>query len=347
MNLTTKSILVGMTLSLTACSSLIPNVGGDPETDTFRQALPAAEDVEMEYADNGGTTQQGLNGDRSLVAGLTASAIVGTNAHMIAHFAMMERVADMPPIEEGDDYRVWQGEHDDTIVRVRADRSETPRGNRYDYTVSAKLIGGNADFATVIDGHVVRLDEAYEPRDGFGIVRFHLDNFDPFEDGTQDGKVRVAFRKANKAHQVRVNAIGVKTADDPDFPKAAHYEYVVRPNESGALRWFSTGDVLKDDEPLEQVAVHSMWRADKSGIGSATVFGGSLQVDYWHLTECWDSTFIKGFDALDTPDGHVGSGDRETCFQTPDDLNVPEHQETLPDEDPEIPSALPSEEDAG
>ncbi len=347
MNLTTKTILVGMTLGLTACGSMIPTVGGDDaETDTFRQALPAAEDVEMEYTE-GGSANQALNGDYSLIAGLTAEAIIGTNATMIAHFAAMKHVSNLPPTEEGEDFRVWQGEHDDTIVRVRADRSETPRGKRYDYTVSAKLIEGDADFVNVIDGHVVRLDDAYEPRDGFGIVRFHLDNHDPFEDGTQDGKVRVAFRKANRAHQVRVHAIGVKTPDDPDFPKAAKYEYTVRPDESGAMRWFSTGDVKKDSEPLENVAVHSAWRADKSGVGTAMVFGGSLEVDYWHLTECWDSTFIKGFDALDTPDGHLGSGDRETCFQTPDELTVPEHQETLPDEDPEIPTALPEEENAG
>lgn len=345
---TTRNILIASAaLSLlTACGTATdPDVGVEPQTDTFRQALPAAGDVTMEYAADGTGSVNALEGERSLIAGMTATAVVGTNAHMIRHFALMNAVSELPPTAQGEDFRVWQGTHDDLTIRVRADRSDAPRGDRYDYVVASKLTAGGGDFVPVIDGHVVRFDDQFEPRDGLGIVRFHFDNLNTLQPARKiDGKVRVAFRKANKAHQVRVRAIGVETPDDPYFPKAAAYEYVVLPNESGAMRWFSNSDVKKDGAPYENVAVHSAWRADKSGIGSALVIDGSLDTDYWHLAECWNARFVKGFDRLATPDFTTNSGDPETCFNPVDQLEEPAIEENLADEDPEIPAALPEEQ---
>lgn len=340
-----NALLVGMSASvLTACGGAGgPTVGSDPETDTFRQGLPSSEDISMAYGANG-KAAGALNGDYSLIAGMTAEAVIGTNAFMIGHFAMMSAVADLPPTGEGENYRVWEGEHKNLTLRVRADRKEAPGGTRFDYVLAGKVTDSDADMIPIVDGHVVRLD-ATSARDGYGIVRFHFTNLNTLEPNRQIGGIsRVAFRKVNKAHQVHVRALDIKTPDDPYFPQAAEYFYAVKPNESGALKWFSVGDVKRDGAPYENVAVHSAWRADKSGIGSAVVFDGSLEVDYWHLVECWDSTFIKGYDALSAPELNFESGDATSCFGTPENLEVPEHQETLPNEDPEIPAAMPEEE---
>lgn len=323
-----------------------PTLGGgsDSETETFRQALPAAEDVEMEYSPDGSVN--GMAGQYAMIAGLTAEAVVGTNAFMIEHFAMMRAVANLPPTEEGPDYRAWQGEKDDLTLRVEAHRSPTPRGTRYDYLVAGKVTTDGGDFEPIIDGHVVRLDEQYQPRDGFGIVRFHFHNLNDLEpERGIDGIVRVAFRKANRAHQVHVRAINVVTPEEPDFPQAAEYVYAVRPDTSGAMQWFSKSDVKKDSQPLENVAVHSVWRSDHSGIGAAFVFGGSLDVDYWHLVECWGGNFVKSFDIMETPDLRLESGDAASCFDVPDALDTPAVEETLPDEDPEIPAPMPEEDE--
>lgn len=335
------------TTTLAACGTTNePTVGsGDSETQTFRQGLPGADDVQMSYAADGSVNA--MAGDFAVIAGMTAQAVVGTNAHMIGHFAMMHAVANLPPTEIAPDFRAWDGEHRDLTMRVEARRSATPRGTRYDYTVAGKKTDSDDDLALVIDGHIVRLDEEHEPRDGFGIVRFHYDNLNDLQPEREiDGKVRVAFRKANRAHQVHVRAIGVQTPNDPHFPPAAEYVYAVRPDTSGALRWFSKSDVKKDSQPLENVAVHSAWRADKSGIGSAVVFGGSLEVDYWHLIECWGSNFVKGYDVLELPELRMESGDPTSCFGSPEQLEPPAFEESLPDEDPEIPAPM-VEEDEG
>ncbi len=316
----------------------------DDDTETFRQALPAAGDIELDYRSSGGSANA-LAGQQSLIAGMTAEAVIGTNAFMIGHFAIMHAVSRLPPTEEGPNSRVWQGTNNGIDVRVEAHRTLAPGGTRYDYVVAGRDAGTTGDFLPVIDGHVVRLDEQYQPRDGFGIVRFHLDHLNTLEpERAIDGKIRVGFRKANRAHQVHVRAINIVTPEDPGFPAAAEYVYAVRPDGSGAMQWFSKSDVKKDSAPLENVAVHSVWRADHSGIGSAVVFGGSLEVDYWHLVECWAGNFTKGYDMLETPGLRNDSGDASTCFGSPQDLETPAVEETLPDEDPAIPAPMPDEQ---
>ncbi len=315
------------------------------DTDTFRQALPTADDVALEYG--AGSRSQALNGDYALLAGLTAEAVVGTNAFMLGHFLMLEAVSNHEPTESGENFRVWEGTRHDLTLRIRADRSETPRGFRYDYTLAGKVTDSDADFLDVITGHVVRLDDESDTRSGFGIVRFHFGNLNALEPERQiAGTVRVAFGKADRAHAVRVRAIGVKTPDDPYFPPAAAYRYGVTQEGAGGLQWFAHGDVKKDGEPFENVAVHTVWRENKSGIGSGFVTGGSLEVDYWHLLECWDPTFIKGFDMLSVPGLDLPSGDPATCFASPGELEVPEMDEAMADEDPEVPADVEAEAQA-
>jgi len=329
--------------ALTACGNTneptVGTGGDDADTQTFRQALPAADDLEMDYGPEG--TANGLAGQHAVIAALTARTVIGTNLFMVGHFAMMQAVASLPPTDSGPNYRIWQGEHNDLTMRVSAHATPAPNGTRYDYVVAGKVTADGGDFAPIIDGHVVRLSD---DRDGFGIVRFHFDNLNDLEPERQiDGKVRVAFRKVNNAHQVHVRAINVVTPEDPGFPQAAEYVYGVRPDTSGALRWYSKSDVKQDSQPLENVAVHAAWRADKSGAGSAFVFGGSLEVDFWHLVECWGSNFVKGYDALETPDARLTSGDLGTCFDTPDTLEPPAFEENIADEDPAIPAPMPEE----
>lgn len=341
MNTFRNILILSAASTLMACGSADqPDMLGadDPQTETFRQALPSAEDVEMSYSAT--ATPNGLAGQYALLAGLTANAVIGTNAHIIHHFAVMRFVANMPPTEAAENFRAWQADNDGLTVRVEATRAATPRGFRYDYSVSGKPVGSADDFLPVIDGHVVRLADEYEPRDGFGIVRVHYDNLNTLEPEREiDGKVRVAFRKADRAHQVHVRAIGVESPDDPDFPKAAEWMYAVSQEGAGGLRWYSNGDV-NDDGTAENVAVHTLWRADKSGIGSALVFGGSLEVDYWHLVECWGSNFVKAYDMLEAPELRTESGEAGSCFDVPTNLEPPAFEENIADEDPAIPAPM-------
>ena len=340
------SLMIAM--SAAACGDADPTVlssGDDEETVTYRQALPAAEDVELSYGDDGeGTTlRQALNGDPSEIALLTRDAVVGTNSLMKDHFDMMRTIADQRPTELLPNGRVWQGVHAGLTIRVKATKTDVPLGTKFDYLVAAKKAGSNDDFLPIIDGHVVRLADRFEPRDGFGVVRFRPGNLNTLQPARNIGGIaRVAFRKANRAHQVNVRALGVH-GPGGNFPRAAEYQYAVAPSGAGKLAWFSHGDVANDGSPYENAAVHSAWRPDHSGMGAAFVTGGTLGLNYIHERECWDSALITGFEVIETPYDRQVSGDRENCKADPDSIEPPTIDE-VPDEDPTIPEPMPEEE---
>ena len=350
----TKSLLLAL-IATTAIAcvqndpiSMGQNNSDDPETEAFRQGLIGPDDIEMTFDANNGTRNQALAGQASLIALLTVDAVVNTNLFLVNHLVAMRFITALPPTASADDMRMWQGENDGLTMRVVVDRSLTPRGVRFDYIVAAKPVDADEDaFLPLIDGHIVRIDTRPQElgRQGFGIVRFNFTNINTLNPDEEIGGIaRIAFRKVGNVKQVHSRLLNVVTPNDPDFPKAAEYAYTLLPNGAGGMKWFSVGDVQKDGPPYENVAAHSLWREDHSGVGSATVFGGSIDVDYWHLGECWSSNLLKGYERLAIPGMMTESGDATTCFNTPDDLEVPDFQESLPDEDPQIPAAHPDEE---
>lgn len=318
----------------------------DAETEIYREALVNADDVELSF-ESDGTRRQALAGEQSGLASLTADAVIGTNSLIVGNLAMMRIIASFPPTAIEDNARIWEGEDDGKFYQVRIEKSATPRGTRFDYTLLGRdAADANADLLPLIDGDVVRIETrpGVLGRQGFGVLRFHFDNvntIDPSEGISGTG--RIAFRRVGGVRQVRVRFLNFTSPNDPEFPPAAAYEYVQLPLGGGAMKWFSVGDVLKDGQPYENIAVHSAWRKDLSGVGAANVFGGSLDVDYWHLLECWDSTLLKGYEAIAVPGMNFNDGDAASCFAAPEDLDVPEYQDSLPDEDPEIPTAHPEE----
>lgn len=322
-------------------------------TATFRAALVSAEDVQMQntLAASGGTARQALNGDPSGLADMTSDAVRGTNAFLVEHFKMMDSIVALPPTVAEEDRHTWEGTFKDTFLRVVVERSDAPRGTRFDYTMSAAPVG-TTDLKPLLSGHVVRIETRPEAlgKQGFGILRLHFTNItERFpEDNEAKGIARIAFRKVGNVHQVNVRMIGMDIPSDPEFPRAAAYSYTLLPNTSGALRWFSKADIMKDGAPYENLAIHTAWRADKSGLGNAFFTGGSLNidgnpVDYLSISDCWDTNAITGFERHAVPDFSRDFGDPAACFAAPEQLDVPAFEETLPDEDPAIPAPHESE----
>ena len=318
----------------------------NPATVRFRAALVSAEDVAMQavVAQSGGRTSQALNGEPSGIASLTADAVRGTNAFLTEHFDMMDKIVAQPPTLAEEDRHTWEGTHKTTFIRVVVERSDAPRGERFDYTLEAGPVG--QPLLPLISGHVVRVQTRQQDMDkqGFGVVRFHFTNIAAvMPEHPVTGISRIAFRRVGDVHQVSVRMINMNIPDDPEYPKHSAYGYVLMPNSSGALRWFSKADVMKDGAPLENITVHSAWRGDRSGLGAALFTGGSLNIDgnpidWLNITECWDTQGISGFVRQAIPDFSRDFGAPASCFQAPDSIDVPEFDETLPDEDPAIPS---------
>ncbi|QDG50471.1 hypothetical protein FIV42_06905 [Persicimonas caeni] len=319
------------------------------ETEEFRAALVSEGDIMLSYeGEEEGTRSSALNGEVSGIAALTAETVVKTNAFLGGHIGMMRAIVSLPPTTAEEDRRTWEGTHDGYFLRVEVERSDAPRGTRFDYSLTARPADDSAhEMLTIFDGHVVRIEtRPHFDKQGWGIVRYHFDHANTLDPAQQiDGKVRLAFRRVGNVRQVRAHFVGVQTPRDPNFPDAAAYDYVLLPNRAGRMKWFAKADFNQDGgQPLEGIAVHSYWRGDLSGAGVALATGGTLEVDFLRSAQCWDDQLHKAYEHLSWPEGHTEKGDRASCVQNTDDLEPPAVEENLADEDPAIPAAHPAEE---
>lgn len=338
-----------------ALGCAVPADTENASTSLFRSALVAEGDIELQSnLGAGSTARQALNGDPSEVAKITANTVKDTNKFIVAHFEMMDDIVKQPPTRADEDTHVWEATYKGIFVRMKMDKSEAPRGTRFDYTFGARKASESDEaLKPLISGHVVRVETRPEElgKQGWGIVRFHFTNLNALWPDEHDAKgiARIAFRRVGKVRQVRVRMINMDLPKEPDFPKHSSYGYTLLPNDAGAMRWFAKGDFMNDGAPLENFSVHSAWRANKSGMGFAAIHGGSLAidgkpVDYLNLTECWDATLNNTFVRQAIPDFSRDFGELSSCFAQPDkSLEAPE-AEVLPDEDPEIPEAHEAEE---
>lgn len=252
-NWTTKAMLILVTIAISACgsdtTSVEPVTMEGNEADTYRAALVSEDDIAMAFDAEASATA--LAGDPAMTAGLTVDAVVGTNTFMYHHLAIMRFVTSLPPTYVGQDSAIWEGRDDEgDFWRVKVERSETPRGMRFDYKVLGGIEeDGGLQVLPIVDGHVVRIDTrpAQLGKQGFGIVRFHFSNYNTIKPEAQvSGVSRVAFRRIARVRQVHVRMLGVTTPDDPHFPAAAEYKYTQLPDGSGGMAWFSKSDVKKD-----------------------------------------------------------------------------------------------------
>lgn len=318
----------------------------DAETELYRQALVGADDIALEF-ESDDARHQALAGETSELAAVTADTVISTNALLGANLGLLQAITAYPPSSVEPNARVWEGENGGKYLQIRVEKSAAPRGSHFEYALSGRdAADPEAPLLPLIDGDVVRIETrpAVLGRQGYGVLRFHFDNINLLEpENNIDGTARITFRRVGGVRQVRVRLIDVATPEDPNFPAAAAYEYVQLSQGSGAMKWFSHGDVQRDGEPYENVAMHSAWRPDLSGVAAATAFGGSLEVDYWHMLQCWDSSFQVAYEVLEIPGGSSQEGDITGCFEAPTDLDVPDFEESLPNEDPEIPTEHPDE----
>lgn len=322
-------------------------------TEEFRSALVGEGDIALEYGDGVNNMRvSGLNAQKSAIAGVTAATVIETNLFLKAHLSMLRFIVDLPPTVQTAEHHVWQGMYEGNLYRLtmRKKDAEQVDGTRYDYLMEGREGSDEeAELLPLLSGHVVRVhtQEDDSRRKGFGILRFHFDHINQLQPEREiGGMARIAFRRVGQVHQVRVHLLNVEQPARPDFPRVASYSYIQKQDRSGSMSWFGKADVKQDGAPYENVAVHSKWRADRSGIGNAFVTGGSLDTPYWNIMECWDQVANKTYSYLGTASHEMSDGELSACFASPEELDVPAIEESLADEDPEIPAAHP-EENAG
>ena len=322
----------------------------EEKTTVFRAALVAEEDVRMRTPGDNSSHHLQAQGESSDYAGLawaTAETVVGTNHFMLKFIVTMHYITNLPPAVAEEDLHIWEGTHEDLFIRVSVERSDDPQGTRFDYEMEGRYAEDGEDgLVTILDGYVVR-KPGWSPQNriGFGIVRHDYDNLNYLQPEREiSGFSSVGFRRAGGIHQLEVRALDIVTPAYPDYPERAAYRYFIRGDHSGELLWQGRADWKGDGEPLEDVAAHVSWNSDFSGAGLARVSGGTLEVDYWNIAECWDGSFLRSYGKLEAPNANWSDGDDASCSPTdPDGLAVPIEAD-LPGDEAVIPQAHPDEQ---
>lgn len=338
-----KFLIVLAALVASACvsDSDAPIHMQDPEAETFRQGMISTEDIAMDFGANDNTRMQELEGQVSMIAGLTADAVISTNVWVFAHIQLMRAISLYPPTLREDNARIWEGTDKGNFYRVKIERTVQTDGTLFTYSFHGRLESEpETALRPLLDGEILRTKLGPNP-DGNGVVRFYFDNLSHLDPASEtEGTARVAFRKEDGVRQVHNRMVNMVVPEDQSFPEFAEFAYRQNAGGGGELRWFSKGDVKEDGEPYEFVTAHSAWLPDYSGVGTVVAFGGSIDVDQWNLVECWGTNLRKGYDSFSVPDTTLESGDKETCVMEVEELEIPPFYETLPDEDPEIPASV-------
>ncbi len=345
-----KSLRIVALLSLVFLwSACVPESGPEESaTEAFRMGLLDRGDIEMNY---GNQQLQGLAmasaqplGHHSVLAYETGRSVVGTNLILLHLVVTMEVIASLPPTVAEEDLHIWEGVHEGVFSRVTITREDRPEGARFDYLLEALPEGESGELRRMIEGYTLRFQEGNQlSYHGYGLVDYDFDEINEIYPQGIGGTAAVAFRRAGGVHQVNVRFVDAFSPEHPDFPPLASYQYIQRSDLSGEFAWMSSADYLEDGEPYEDITARVRWNADLSGTGIARLTGGSMEVDYWHLTDCWNDGLQVLYNELALPNLSWDDGDIDACAFDPAEFTLPTEEE-LGSERPEVPQAHPEEQ---
>ncbi len=242
-----RQLIVATAVLLWAC--------GRDKADTFREGVPQAQDVRVDFPANGsglsGTAQRqdGLEGDRSMFY-LMTRAVTGTiNGATVAVLGLVKGITDHAPTTLKDDVAVW-GPHTDALSPNTWKLTVTKVGPK-DYTYVLEGKGKNepdSAFKVVLSGShhavgphlgkgtfLIDWNEAQklpEHDDNVGTAEFTYSRMSPSADATID----VVFE------QVRDEETGQRVD--------AFYQYVATPNQGGAFEF----TIVKNLDPASRAA---------------------------------------------------------------------------------------------
>lgn len=337
--------LMLLTLSGAGC---VPEEPEDPTTEAFRFGLLAEGDLQMEFAGQQAqaliTASQPL-GNKSLLAHETARSVVGTNLFLLRLVLTMRYIASFPPAVAEEDRHVWEGSHQGVFLRVTVEREDGAEGATFPFLFEGRPAGTNDELVPLIEGWALRfVDGEQLLRQGYGQVYYDFDGINALypQEGI-GGEGMATFRHAGGVHQVDVRLHDAFSPQHPDFPPLASYTYFQRPDNSGGFSWISSADYLDDGEPFEDIHARVEWNGDLSGAGVARLTGGSMEVEYWALTDCWNGAFDVLYTQLAAPNFSVGDGTLSSCPVDPGTLVIPTAEE-LGSHWPEIPAAHADEQ---
>ncbi len=297
--------------SLLISALMLAGCGRMDREEEFRSVLPTKELVEVKTPEKSGqalTSEEAVHGqargDLSELYKLTRATTVLVNGGTLMVLGLVDKVTDHRPTTLTEDTAVW-GPHTEPLARNTWKLTVKKTGDHtYSYTVSAKAKeAADSAFVDVITGtHTAALDEAGEPRKGFGQGEFTLD-WDKAatlpERDANVGRFTVKYSREDEKLAATVDAAFRQVRDENDANERvdADYRYVATPTEGGQFDFKIVQDWHKasGSDAKETLTIKSRWLESGAGRSDVKLTGGDLRQEEATANECWDTTFASRY----------------------------------------------------
>lgn len=297
--------------SLLVSALMLVGCGRMDREEAFRSVLPTKEMVEVKTPEKSGqalTSGEGVHeqgqGGLSELYKLTRSTTVLVNGGTLTVLGLVDGVTKHRPTTVTEDTAVW-GPHTEALARNTWKLTVKKTGeNTYSYAVSAKAKeAADSAFVDVITGtHTASVDEAGEPRKGFGQGEFTLD-WDKEatlpEHGKNVGRFSVKYSRLDEKSTATVDAAfrQVRDENDSNKPVDADYRYAASPNQGGQFDFKRLQDWYEKEgsDAKETLTIKSRWQESGAGRSDVKLTGGDLGEEEATANECWDSAFASRY----------------------------------------------------
>lgn len=361
-------LCIGMiAIAMSACGA---EDSTEESTDTFAQAVPSSENMELSMGETS-TTQQEL--------GVAQQAIVEEEPHprlergpgalrqhtenvlrgvhnLVSHtHANIDRlIENTEPIELSvNNLTCKQWEAEGQRLQWKLTSCSIDRQNdRFAIKVEASALE-NDDFKVIARGNTVRLNPEEGRRRSKGKLAYNLDNLAEVSGGDFSGKLAIGYHAAQKGRKMN---IGMRNVQTPAFerPLTALYKFTHVKGKGGSFRFLTQRDILTfddngepvfgQDETPERSRAAVAWSTTGAARGVFSICEGTLgegQCVRHH--QCWTANGEVTFEEVVDGDPNW---EPTSCEEVFEDLQRPPREEEVgmpgaPGEEPsaEIPAS--------
>jgi len=290
------------TLALTGCVPMDDKDGDD----SYRNAIPSAQAVELQVPDSNGSGQLAV-GDASVFYQMTRSVSVNVNTRVIVILGTLRWITLFPATERGDDYRIWGPSEPQGLEafswRLRMDKISD---NRFSFELDgrAKGLTEEADFITVVTGEVTPGDGEHKSEGTFSLL---FDNANTLgSERCTTGTVNVAWDALTDVRTVNVvwNNFERTCPGEEEKILNASYDYSENADKSGTFAFATEGNIhaAAENKPeLELVKMNSRWEATGEGRSDVVMSGTEIAADLASVgltetsvqaSQCWSDLFV-------------------------------------------------------
>lgn len=321
---------LALPLLLTAVAAPGCTIGAE-EADTYRQAIPDKETVQIKLpgstasshqpmnADGTGTAQQALLGETARLYVVTRDVSRVVNAAAYLWLSAIDDVTKYPPSAIEGDVATW-GPHTPALsmLTYRLDVKRVGE-DQYEYVLVGKLKNQDDDgYLPMIEGEsTVQDSESIE-----GMLLLNIENAHALDPTIPErGKIRFDYAVEGSEWVLDVQFDGFVSYHE-EGPLDGTYHYREAADLSGDFAFLAASDIDENGSAAETWNIRSRWQPGGSGRSDVLIVGGDLGSIEVRASECWDDMFGRTYWTIDPAFLEPTEGSPERCVFEPANVEI-------------------------